>query len=43
MLTELIDRIKVHEVGDLTIQFKFADEYRRVAEYIEDSKQLAMV
>ncbi|MFM9277601.1 DUF4368 domain-containing protein [Paenibacillus jiagnxiensis] len=35
ILIELIDHIKVHEGGDISIRFKFADEYRRVTEYIE--------
>lgn len=39
ILIELIDHIKVYEGGDISIKFKFADEYRRVAEYIEVNKQ----
>ena len=39
ILIELVDHIKVYEGGDITIRFKFADEYRRVAEYIEANTQ----
>lgn len=39
ILIELVDHIKVYEGGDISIKFKFADEYRRVAEYIEANKQ----
>ncbi|WP_237712697.1 DUF4368 domain-containing protein [Paenibacillus elgii] len=35
ILIELVDHIKVHEGGDISIRFKFADEYRRVMKYIE--------
>ena len=35
ILIELVDCIKVYEGGDISIRFKFADEYRRVTEYIE--------
>ena len=35
ILIELVDYIKVYEGGDISIRFKFADEYRRVTEYIE--------
>lgn len=38
-LIELVDHIKVYEGGDISIKFKFADEYRRVAEYIKMGKQ----
>jgi hypothetical protein len=34
ILTELIDHIKVHEGGGISIRFKFSDEFRRIAEYI---------
>lgn len=35
ILIELVDYIKVYEGGDISIRFKFADEYHRVTEYIE--------
>jgi len=39
ILIELVDSIKIYEGGDISIKFKFADEYRRVAEYIEINNQ----
>lgn len=43
ILIELVDHIKIYEGGDISIRFKFADEYRRVAEYIEvNTKQAAV-
>lgn len=35
IVIELVDHIKIYEGGDISIKFKFADEYRRIAEYIE--------
>ena len=35
ILIELVDTIKVYEDGNISVRFKFANEYRRVAEYIE--------
>ena len=35
ILIELIDHIKVYENGNISVRFKFADEFRRIAEYIE--------
>ena len=35
ILIDLVDHIKVHEVGDISIRFKFADDCRRIMEYIE--------
>ena len=35
LLVELIDHIKVYENGNISVRFKFADEFRRIAEYIE--------
>ena len=43
ILIELADHIKVHEGGDISIRFKFADEYRRVAEYIEVNTPAAAI
>lgn len=31
----LVDTIKVYENGNISVELKFANEYRRVAEYIE--------
>jgi DNA invertase Pin-like site-specific DNA recombinase len=35
VLIELVDHIKVHENGNISVKFKFADELRRVGDYIE--------
>jgi len=35
VMVDLIDRIKVFENGDISVKFRFADEYRRIAEFIE--------
>ena len=35
ILIELVDYIKVYENGNISVKFKFADELRRIAEYIE--------
>ena len=35
ILVELVDYIKVYENGNISIRFKFADEFRKILEYIE--------
>ena len=40
ILIELVDYIKVHEGGDISIRFKFADELRRIMEYVEINRDL---
>lgn len=35
ILIELVDHIKVYENGNISVHFKFADEFRRITEYIE--------
>ncbi|MBB6024856.1 DNA invertase Pin-like site-specific DNA recombinase [Paenibacillus sp. JGP012] len=35
ILIELVDRIKIYVNGSISVKLKFANEYRRVAEYIE--------
>ena len=35
ILIELVDHIKFYENGNISVHFKFADEFRRIAEYIE--------
>ena len=35
ILIELVDHIKVYENGNISVKFNFADELRRIAEYIE--------
>ncbi|WP_396327198.1 DUF4368 domain-containing protein [Hydrogenoanaerobacterium sp.] len=41
ILIELIDHIKIYEGGNISVKFKFADELRRIAEYVEINKQSA--
>ena len=40
IIIELIDCIYVHENGNLTIKFKFKDEFKRCLEYIENNKNV---
>ena len=35
ILTDLVYHIKVYENGNISVHFKFADEFRKIAEYIE--------
>ena len=35
ILIELVDHIKVYENGNISVKFNFADELRRIAEYIQ--------
>lgn len=35
ILTDLVDHIKIYENGNISVHFKFADEFRRIAEYID--------
>ena len=35
ILIELVDQIKIHEGGYISIVFRFADELRRIQEFIE--------
>ena len=39
-LVELVDVIYVHEGGELTIHFRFADAFEQAAEYIEQNREL---
>ena len=38
IMMELIDCIYVHEKGNITIKFKFEDEFKKCLEYIENNK-----
>ena len=38
ILAELVKDIFVHESGELTIVFKFEDQYRRIMDFIENNK-----
>lgn len=42
IVIELIDCIYVHEKGEVTIKFKFADEYERMLEYIKMNEELTL-
>jgi len=41
VIIEFIDCIYVHEGGDVTIKFKFEDEYQRILEYIKNNEEIA--
>ncbi len=38
LLVELIDTIYVHENNEITIQFNFADQHKRIVEFIENNQ-----
>ena len=40
IVMELIECIYVHENGNITIKFKFEDEFKRCLDYIENNKNL---
>ena len=40
IVLELIDCIYVHENGNITIKFRFEDEFKRCLEYIENNKNV---
>ena len=42
IMMELIDCIYVHENGNITIKFKFEDEFKRCQEYIENNKNVLL-
>ncbi|MCD7948368.1 MAG: recombinase zinc beta ribbon domain-containing protein [Oscillospiraceae bacterium] len=37
IVVELIDTVWVHENGEITVDFNFADEYQRIIDYIENN------
>lgn len=39
IVAELIKAIHIHEGGDITIDFNFADQHRRIVEFIENNKK----
>ena len=39
VLIELVEYIKIHENGNISVKFKFADEIRRISEYIQINTQ----
>jgi len=38
ILIELVDTIYIHEGNEITIKFKFADQYQRIVDFIEDNQ-----
>ena len=41
IIDELVDCIYVHESGDLTIEYRFDDEYKNALNYIKENEELA--
>ena len=41
ILVELIDTIYVHENNEITIKFNFADQHKRMLEFIENNKSIS--
>lgn len=39
MVAELIKAVHIHEGGDITIEFNFADPYKRIAELVQNSRE----
>lgn len=39
VLIELVDHIRIHENTNISVKFRFADEFRRIMEYIEINTQ----
>lgn len=42
LLLELIDIIIIHEGGNITIRFKFADEFKRIIDYIGTDEEMSL-
>lgn len=40
VIDDLVEDIYIHEGGNITIQFKFQDEYQNVIDYIKENKCL---
>ena len=38
IMMELVDCIQVHENGNITIKFKFEDEFKKILEYVKNNK-----
>ena len=41
IVIEFIDCIYIHENSDITIKFKFTDEYERMLEYVKINEEIA--
>ena len=42
LVRELIDCIYVHEGGNITIKFKYQDEFEEAIKFIKDNKNIAL-
>ena len=43
IVVELVDTVWVHENGEITVDFNFADEYQRILDYIENNHNILTV
>lgn len=43
LLIELVDQIKIYEGGNISVKFKFSDELRHIAEYVEINTKAAAI
>lgn len=43
IVVELIKAVWVHENGEITVDFNFADEYQRIIDYIENNHNIITV
>ena len=43
IMVELVKAVWVHENGEITVDFNFADEYQRIIDYIENNHNIITV
>ena len=43
IVVELVNMVWVHENGEITVDFNFADEYQRILDYIENNHNILTV
>ena len=43
IMVELVKAVWVHENGEITVDFNFADEYQRIIDYIENNHNVIRV
>ena len=43
IVVELVNMVWVHENGEITVDFNFADEYQRILDYIENNHSIFTV
>ena len=43
IMVELVKAVWVHETGQITVDFNFADEYQRIIDYIENNHNVIRV